>query len=83
MHETWLKKKELSSIISNKKINNLYELGLKSGATGGKLLGAGGGGFILFYVPKKNQNNFKTKLKKKILIPFKFENTGSKILLNK
>lgn len=82
LHETWIKKKELSKIVSNSKLDNLYFNAIKSGATGGKLLGAGGGGFFLFYVPMKNQKKFLLKFKKNLLIPFKCTNHGSKIILN-
>ena len=53
LHESWLLKKQLSSNITNKKINNLYDYAIKNGALGGKLLGAGGGGFLLMYMKKK------------------------------
>ena len=57
-------KKKLTSITSNKKLDTMYNHALKSGALGGKLLGAGGGGFFLFYVPKKNHKIFKNKNEK-------------------
>lgn len=57
LHESWLSKKELSTEISNPKIDNLYEIGRKNGAQGGKLLGAGGAGYILFFHPPKKRNN--------------------------
>ena len=82
LHETWMTKKELSNSISNKKIDNIYNIGLKSGAIGGKLLGAGGGGFILFYVPKNNSIRFKYLMKKYIIIPFRFSKDGSSIIYN-
>ena len=83
LHESWVKKKQLSEIVSNKKKDNLYNYGINSGALGGKLLGAGGGGFFLFYVPLKNQKKFLFKFNKKLIIPFKCINEGSKIILNK
>ena len=55
LHEAWIEKKELSKLISTKKIDDLYMFGLKNGALGGKLLGAGGGGFLLFYVDTKKE----------------------------
>ena len=82
LHETWMAKKELSNSISNKEIDNIYNTGLKSGAIGGKLLGAGGGGFILFYVPKNKSIRFKYLMKKYILIPFRFSKDGSTIIYN-
>lgn len=83
LHESWLVKKSLSNSISNSKIDELYEYVIQRGACGGKLLGAGGGGFILFYVPKKNQKRFKNKIGKNKIISFNFENEGSKIIYNK
>ena len=81
LSESWDMKKKLSNSVSNSSIDYLYSLALKSGATGGKLLGAGGGGFFLFYVPKRNQEKFKsTFLKKRLQINFNFENLGSHIV---
>lgn len=83
LNQSWEIKKKLSTHVTNSSIDNLYDFGLKSGATGGKLLGAGGGGFFLFYVPKVSQNFFLNKMKKKkIVIPVKFEDTGSEIIFN-
>ncbi len=81
LHESWLLKKTLSNKISNTLIDNIYETALLNGALGGKLLGAGGGGFILFYVPKNKQKAVKTALKKFNHVPFSFENQGSSIAL--
>ena len=80
LNEAWKIKKNLSSKVSNHKIEKIYKNGIKSGASGGKLLGAGGGGFILFYVKKKNQRKFKNKMNKYLNIPFQFSNEGSKII---
>lgn len=83
LNESWLIKKKLSSHVTNSSIDNLYDFGLKSGATGGKLLGAGGGGFFLFYVPKQNKKKFLNNLKnKKIVLPVQFESSGSEIIFN-
>jgi len=79
MHESWKLKKSLSNKISNSFIDDLYDVGIKAGATGGKLLGAGGGGFLLFYVPG-SKNKIKKSLKNLIHVPFKFENEGTKII---
>ncbi len=79
--ESWDVKKKLSRSISNELIDNIYNLALKGGSTGGKLLGAGGGGFFLFYVPQVNHDKFKSSfLKKNLNINFNLENTGSSIL---
>ena len=80
LHESWLEKKSLSSLISNSTINAIYEKALTKGALGGKLLGAGGGGFFVFYVPHWKQKKFIQYFKKFITIPFKFTSEGSKII---
>ncbi len=78
MHKTWIQKKKLEKNVSNSKIDNLYKEGLKNGASGGKLLGAGAGGFMLFYVPKINQKKFIKKYKE-LIINFSFTYEGNKI----
>lgn len=78
LNKTWHLKKKLDKKVTSIKIDNLYLKGLKAGASGGKLLGAGAGGFILFYVPKKNHSKF-IKINKKKIINFNFENEGSRI----
>ena len=83
LHESWIEKKSLSSNISNSNIDNIYQFAIKKGALGGKLLGAGGGGFFLFYVPKRIKKKFLKSLKKMIVIPFKFSDEGSEIMFNK
>jgi D-glycero-alpha-D-manno-heptose-7-phosphate kinase len=80
MHENWKMKQELASGISNPLIGELYETALKNGATGGKLLGAGGGGFMLFYCPPEKQAGLDEALKKVRRFPFKFEQEGSKLI---
>lgn len=77
LHETWMIKKNLSHKVSNPKINDIYNSGIKSGAYGGKLLGAGGGGFVLFYVPKKNQKKFEINFKDKFFFKPKSTYEGS------
>lgn len=83
LDKAWKYKKQLSNDITNIEIDELYEKGLKFGATGGKLLGAGGGGFILFYVPIEEQDNFISNFGKshKILL-FKLESYGTRIVFN-
>ena len=80
LNDQWKIKRSLTNKISNKDIDLIYELGIDSGAIGGKLLGAGGGGFMLFYVPKKFQNKVKKNLGDKLYVPFRFDFTGSKIV---
>ena len=80
LHQSWLEKKKLSLSISNTNIDEIYNAAIKKGAIGGKLLGAGGGGFFLFYVPFQRQKDFIKHFKKLITIPFKFTSEGSKIM---
>ena len=82
LNESWLAKKGLSPTISNHKIDEIYNFAIKKGALGGKLLGAGGGGFFLFYVPQSKKSNFIKNFKKFVTIPFKFTYEGRKILYN-
>ncbi|PIR32834.1 MAG: kinase [Alphaproteobacteria bacterium CG11_big_fil_rev_8_21_14_0_20_44_7] len=79
MHENWKLKRSLTDKISNSFIDDIYQKAMDSGATGGKLLGAGGGGFILFYVKPENQPKVLEALKDLLWIPFDFENKGSHV----
>lgn len=83
LDEQWNIKKYLSSKITNSKIDDVYKTAMDAGAIGGKLCGAGGGGFILFCAKKNKQKKIKEKLKKLLHIPFKFDYTGSKIVYYK
>jgi D-glycero-alpha-D-manno-heptose-7-phosphate kinase len=80
LHENWILKQKLASKISTSEIDEIYVTGLKNGASGGKLLGAGGGGFMLFYCEKENQDKLKRALSKFDTFEFKFERDGSKII---
>jgi len=80
LHENWLIKKSLSDKVSNEYIDNIYKKALYAGAIGGKITGAGGGGFLLLYVNKEHQESVKRELKDLLYIPFKFDNEGSKII---
>jgi D-glycero-alpha-D-manno-heptose-7-phosphate kinase len=77
---TWRLKRGISSSISNNNIDDMYVLALKNGAVGGKLLGAGGGGFLLFYCEKSLQPRLREVLKKFMHIPFEFENRGTQVI---
>ena len=79
LNESWMKKKELTSSISNTRIDELYDLAIKHGAEGGKLLGAGGGGFLLFYCDKEKQKNLVENLGLK-RFDFSFEYDGSSVI---
>jgi D-glycero-alpha-D-manno-heptose-7-phosphate kinase len=81
LNETWKLKKKLSTKISNMDINNIYDTAVKNGAIGGKLCGAGGGGFVLFYVEPRNQERVKKALSKFLYVPFKFDFSGSEIIV--
>jgi D-glycero-alpha-D-manno-heptose-7-phosphate kinase len=80
LHEGWKHKRSLVQAISNDDINDYYETALKAGALGGKLLGAGGGGFLLFYVEKQNQGKVREALQSLQELPFHFEQQGSKVI---
>lgn len=80
LHENWMLKKSLASGITNSLINNIYERALEAGATGGKLLGAGGAGFMLFYVPENKQNNVRNTLSDLREMDFEMDNSGASIV---
>jgi len=80
MHEAWRLKKSLTSKISNGQIDDIYDTAIRAGALGGKICGAGGGGFILFFVPPENHQKVKEALKGLLLVPFRFESLGSHVI---
>lgn len=80
LHKNWLLKKSLASGISNEYIDNLYEKAINAGAIGGKLLGAGGAGFMLFYVKKENQDSVRNALKELREMEFLMDHTGASII---
>lgn len=77
---TWKLKRGTGSKVSNGSIDELYDKGIKAGALGGKLLGAGGGGFLLFYVEKDKQKNVMKALDNLMHVPFQFESEGSTVI---
>ena len=79
LHEGWLLKKSVSKYISNRGIDQSYNKAMQSGATGGKILGAGGGGFFIFYSPINKKNLIKKNLKNLLRVDFKFEDSGTRI----
>lgn len=81
LNYTWELKKSLSSQITNSEIDGMYKKAIKAGAIGGKLLGAGGGGFMAFYVEKEKQESVRRALKGYLHIPFDFDFEGSKIVV--
>lgn len=80
---TWKLKRGITNKISNSSIDALYDTAIKAGATGGKLLGAGGGGFLLFYVEIDKQEKFKKEMGNLLHVPFEFENGGTRIMYYK
>lgn len=81
LHRGWELKKRLNHRISSREIDEIYETGLKSGALGGKITGAGGGGFILFYCPLERQARLRQSLEVLRELPFRLEPGGSAVLL--
>ena len=77
---TWKLKRQTGAAVSTNSIDALYEKGIKAGATGGKLLGAGGGGFLVFYVEPEYQENVRNAMRDLLYIPFKFEDGGTRII---
>jgi len=79
LDEGWKCKRSLSNNISNDTIDQIYKIGIDNGAIGGKLMGAGGGGFICFFAPPEKHQSIKNALSSFIHVPFKFEKGGSTI----
>ena len=82
LHESWLIKRTLSKSISTEFIDDIYQRGIRAGAIGGKLLGAGGGGFILFFAKPEQHGAIKKALDFLLHVPFKFESEGSRVIFN-
>jgi D-glycero-alpha-D-manno-heptose-7-phosphate kinase len=80
MHRAWMIKRTITNQITTDQIDRYYNAGMKAGAWGGKLLGAGGGGFLLFVVEPEKQDAVKKAMWPMLHVPFKFENQGSRII---
>lgn len=80
LHEAWLAKRSLSAKVSNSEIDGLYGDAVSAGAQGGKLTGAGGGGFLLLFAPPEKHGAIKEKLNHLLHVPFKFDFAGSQII---
>jgi D-glycero-alpha-D-manno-heptose-7-phosphate kinase len=76
LNEGWMIKREIVENISNSEVDSLYELGLKAGATGGKLLGAGGSGYVAFYVPRERQNEFESLIPQRLSFEIAMKGAG-------
>lgn len=80
LHYTWMLKRNLSQAVSNDAIDNLYDRARKAGAVGGKLLGAGGGGFLVLYVEPDKQRSVLDELNDLLYVPFDFETGGTQVI---
>jgi D-glycero-alpha-D-manno-heptose-7-phosphate kinase len=80
LHEGWLAKRSLSDRVSSSELDEIYQTAQGAGATGGKLIGAGGGGFLLLFAPPERHEALKQKLDGLIHVPFRFEFSGSQII---
>lgn len=80
LNRTWELKRQTGSAIATQEIDRLYAKGMKAGALGGKLLGAGGGGFLVFYVQPHRQKAVKEALRDLLYIPFCFEDSGTRVI---
>jgi D-glycero-alpha-D-manno-heptose-7-phosphate kinase len=80
LHEAWEAKRSLSPKVSNKLTDDIYTEALSAGALGGKLTGAGGGGFMLLFAPPEIQDTIREKLSRLVYVPFNFESAGSQII---
>lgn len=80
LDHTWKLKRQTGSAVSTSNIDNLYKKGMKAGALGGKLLGAGGGGFLVFYVQPEKQESVKLAMEDLMYIPFEFEDSGTRVI---
>jgi len=80
MHEAWQAKRSLSPVVTNKEVDQMYEAARAAGASGGKITGAGGGGFMLLFVPPEKQDKVRETLHNLINVPFSFDHNGSQII---
>jgi D-glycero-alpha-D-manno-heptose-7-phosphate kinase len=81
LHEAWQAKRSLSTSVSNREVDELYERARAAGAIGGKLTGAGGGGFMLLFAPPEKHRDVLESLDGRIHVPFEFAPSGSQIIL--
>jgi len=82
LNESWQIKRTLTQNITNNSLDEIYEAGRSAGALGGKLLGAGGGGFMLFFVAPERRRELRMRLKNLLCVPFSFSNRGSQVIVN-
>ncbi len=82
LDRTWRLKRGTGSAVTTSSIDSLYERGLSAGALGGKLLGAGGGGFLVFYVPQERRSQVRAAMEELMYVPFEFETQGTQVIHN-
>ena len=82
MNKYWWYKKKLSNDVSNNRVNKIYNTGIKNGAYAGKLTGAGGGGFMIFFIDNKKRKMFEEIFKNYVTVPISFDRIGSQIIYN-
>ena len=82
LNESWRLKRDLCESISTSYIDEIYEVARSAGASGGKILGAGGGGFMILFAKPEHQPEIKRRLNDLLYVPFDFEQSGSQIILN-
>jgi D-glycero-alpha-D-manno-heptose-7-phosphate kinase len=82
LHDAWLLKKQLASKISSSEIDDLYDTAIAAGALGGKIAGAGGGGFLMLYCPRERQDAVRDALHHLPELPFHLERDGTKVIFN-
>jgi D-glycero-alpha-D-manno-heptose-7-phosphate kinase len=80
LDHTWKLKRGLADKVSSSAIDDIYSVAMRNGALGGKLLGAGGGGFLLLFVPPEYQRGVKAALSKLLYVPFEFEDFGTRVM---
>lgn len=80
LHRTWMEKRQLDPEVSNPQIDHMYDIAREAGALGGKLLGAGGGGFMLLFVPQELQEKVRTRMADYVEVPFHINMPGSRII---
>jgi D-glycero-alpha-D-manno-heptose-7-phosphate kinase len=82
LHQSWLLKKQLSSTITNETIDAIYDAARRAGALGGKITGAGGGGFLILYCPYEKREAVRSALHPLQELPFLLEQDGTKVIFN-
>lgn len=82
LHHGWKLKKQLASNVTNSEIDDMYQVARKAGAIGGKIAGAGGGGFLLLYCPPERRDSVRASLRGLRELPFQFQDDGSKVIFN-